>query len=340
MKSIFVLATIALTILCWGVYGRVLNAGKAGFLAVAPTAGTASADVKPAEKANAALRAFICVGLAYFVIAVLVPVTMLKTYGEKGSWTAAGMFWSLLAGAAGALGALGVLLALIFGGVPLYVMPLVFGGAPVINSVLTMFLGKTFKEVGPWFLAGPIMVLLGSVTVLIFGHGHAEGGLAHKIEQLTAVLLAVTLAIVSWGVYGPVLHKGQLAMQNSRLRPLICVGLSYFLIAVIIPGLMLAAGEEGGQWTFTGTLWSLGAGSAGAIGALGIIMCFNFGGRPIYVMPLVFGGAPVVNTLVDTGGKLAGLSPFFYAGLILTCAGAAIVLVFAPKGHAQPAPAK
>ena len=337
MKLLLVLATIALTIICWGVYGPVLNAGKTGFIAAAPTDSTTAAhsSATPAETRNAALRSFMCVGMAYFVIAVLVPVTMLKTYGEKGSWTAAGLFWSLLAGAAGALGALGVLLALVFGGMPVYVMPLVFGGAPVVNAVLTMYMGRTMKEVGPLFLAGLIMVLIGSVVVLFFSHGSSSGGLTQRIEQLTAVLAAVALAVLAWGAYGPVLHKGQMAMGSSRLRPLICVGLSYFLIAVIVPGLMLAAGDDAGNWTARGTLWSLAAGSAGAIGALGIIMCFNFGGRPIFVMPLVFGGAPVVNTLVNAAshGGLRNMSPFFFAGLILTCAGAAIVLVFAPKGH-------
>jgi hypothetical protein len=334
MKLLLVLATIALTIVCWGVYGPVLKRGQEGFSVQSNEPGAAAPQ---GDHASRALRSFICVGLAYFLIAVVVPVTMLKTYGENGSWTASGMFWSLLAGAAGALGALGVLLALVFGGQPLYIMPLVFGGAPVVNAALTMYMGRTLKEVGPLFLTGLIMVLLGSVVVLFFGQaGKAGQGITQRVEQLAMVLTFVTLAILSWGAYGPVLHRGQTAMGSSRLRPLICVGLAYFLIAVLVPGLMLATGGEGGQWTFGGTLWSVGAGAAGAIGALGIIMCFNFGGRPIYVMPLVFGGAPVVNTLIAAAvrpGGLGGLSPMFYAGLILTCAGAVFVLVFAPKAH-------
>ena len=35
----------------------------------------------------------------------------------------------------------------------------------------------------------------------------------------------------------------------------------------------------------------------GAIGAVFIIYAFRSGGLPTYVMPLVFGGAPVVNVL-------------------------------------------
>ena len=50
-------------------------------------------------------------------------------------------------------------------------------------------------------------------------------------------------------------------------------------------------------------------GAAGALGALGIIMAFNFGGKPVYVMPLIFGGAPVVNTFFTiTAERLVGSS--------------------------------
>ncbi|HEY3392686.1 MAG TPA: hypothetical protein VGK58_08260, partial [Lacipirellulaceae bacterium] len=85
---------------------------------------------------------------------------------------------------------------------------------------------------------------------------------------------------------------------------------------------------------------ALGAGAFGAAGALGIIMAFNAGGRPVFVMPLVFGGAPVVNSLYSvTRNSLWGeISPFFWAGLILVIAGAAIVLVFAPRGDSSRVP--
>ena len=104
--------------------------------------------------------------------------------------------------------------------------------------------------------------------------------------------------------------------------------------------LVLPGFAEESSYNFWGTTWSLAAGAAGAVGALGIIMAFNFGGKPIYVMPLVFGGAPVVNTFatVIKNGQLSSLSPFFLAGLIIVIAGAVLVLVFAPKG-APPKPA-
>ena len=76
-----------------------------------------------------------------------------------------GIIWSLAGGAVGAIGALGIIMALYFGGKPVYVMPLVFGGAPVVNSFLTIVWAKKLREVGPLFLAGLVMVVLGAVTV-------------------------------------------------------------------------------------------------------------------------------------------------------------------------------
>jgi hypothetical protein len=286
-------------------------------------------------------RPFVCVGLAYFVIGVVVPLILLKTVGEKGQWTASGAIWSLAAGAFGALGALGIILAFKYGGKPIYVMPLVFGGAPVVNSFLTIYWARKMSEISTLFTTGLVMVLLGAVTVLVFAPT-AQSADASSLFSFNGVLqiLSIALVIVCWGAYGPVLHKGQARMDNSRLRPLLCVGLAYFAIAVIVPNLILPiTGEASSYWQHAGlgSLWSLGAGAAGAFGALGIIMAFNFGGKPVFVMPLVFGGAPVVNTLYSgwASGKFAepgAISPVFIAGIILAAAGAAMVLVFAPKG--------
>jgi hypothetical protein len=152
-------------------------------------------------------------------------------------------------------------------------------------------------------------------------------------------LTSIALTIICWGVYGPVLHKGQAAMDQSRLRPFLCVGLAYFAIAVIVPAVLLATSGEKGNWSFTGVVWSLAGGVAGAIGALGIIMAFNFGKNPAIVMPLVFGCAPVVSTFVTI--YLARItdkpSPIYLAGIILVAMGAFITYYFAPKAHATPA---
>jgi hypothetical protein len=102
----------------------------------------------------------------------------------------------------------------------------------------------------------------------------------------------------------------------------------------VVPNILLTGWAENSHYaSLSGTFWSLAAGAAGAIGALGVILAFNFGGKPVYVMPLIFGGAPVVNTLFSaiSKGMLGQLTPMFLAGLILVIAGAAMVLVFAPR---------
>lgn len=361
---LLIIASIALTVLSWGLYGPVLHRGQAGMSDVVGQ--------------YARLRPLICVGLAYFAIGVIVPTVLLATRGEKGHWTTRGAMMSLFAGALGAIGALGIIMAFTFGGRPSFVMPLVFGGAPVVNSLLTIYWAKRMKEIGPVFLAGLLMVLMGAVTVLVCKPGpakqHTEVAAAEALEGETEsaeaesaenatveeaaakpveaglfsmfpVLLAIATTMGCWGAYGPVLHVGQSAMQQSRLRPLLCVGLAYFAIAVVVPWILLAGPlPEASSWTLTGTFWSLAGGAAGAIGALGIIMAFNFGGRPIYVMPLVFGGAPVINTLESliVRGGFTGVSSVtlggFFAGLLLVIAGAVLVLVFAPKGPPKKAP--
>lgn len=155
------------------------------------------------------------------------------------------------------------------------------------------------------------------------------------MKPLVLWLAATLLTICCWGVYGPVLHRGQEAMGKSRLRPLICVGLAYFAIAVVVPTLLLVSRGEGGDWSATGVIWSLAGGAAGAIGALGIILAFNFDGKPAVVMPLVFGCAPIVNAFITMywARTWHEINAFFLAGLILVSMGAMMVLIFAPKAH-------
>ena len=155
------------------------------------------------------------------------------------------------------------------------------------------------------------------------------------------VIASILLTAVCWGVYGPVLHQGQAAMGQGRLRAFLCVGLAYFVIAVIIPMVMIIAmkleSDSKFDWTAGGLVWSLAAGAAGAIGALGIILAMNYGGKPLYVMPLVFGLAPIFNTLFSSW--LKGSWEFewqYFAGVGLAIVGAGLVLTYAPKGSAAP----
>lgn len=313
-NSVLVLLSIGLTMISWGAYGPLVNAGGRAM-------------------GGSHLLPFIFVGVAYFLVAVLAAWALLMWLGEPGNWTASGIFWSFIAGVVTAVGALGVILALTNKGSPIYVMPLIFGGAPVVNTLVAMVMSKSHRDAGPLFYAGLILVIAGAAAVLIFNPA-GKSVTQITLVELMGVLSFVALTAVCWGSYGPLLHKGQMLMHNSRMRPFICVGLAYCVVAVLVPlFLRTLLMSDHGELTFTGAMWSTGAGVAGALGSLGVILAFTFGGRPVYVMPLVFGGAPVINTFISiaTAKELKEISPFFYAGLIVVVAGAVSVLVFAPK---------
>ena len=139
-------------------------------------------------------------------------------------------------------------------------------------------------------------------------------------------------AIVSWGLYGPQLHRGQVALGNP-LRALLCVGFAYFLVGVLVPVLALAAQGELKGFSASGVGIATWAGTLGALGAVCIIWAFRSGGAPLYVMPLVFAGAPVVNvlyTMWQHPPKVAP-SPLLYLGFVLAALGGYLVLHYKPQ---------
>ncbi len=74
------------------------------------------------------------------------------------------------------------------------------------------------------------------------------------------------MTVLCWGAYGPILHKGQLSMLGSRLRPFICVGWAYVTVGIVMPLLLIpmipAESSATSYWSMSGTLWSLLGGSA------------------------------------------------------------------------------
>ena len=154
-----------LTVVCWGTYGICMHTG--------------SVNMKDAE--NGRIMAFLWVGLAYFLTAVVAPLIILKLKGGNiafWNYPTSGWKWSLIAGTLGAVGALGVLLA--FGSaaaekptppgwfVPV-VMSIIFAGAPMVNAIVS-----TTKE-GNWgralskdhwpFFIGIAMAALGGFLI-------------------------------------------------------------------------------------------------------------------------------------------------------------------------------
>lgn len=145
-------------------------------------------------------------------------------------------------------------------------------------------------------------------------------------------MIFVLGAVLSWGVYGPALHKGQAQLGNP-LKALLCVGAAYFLIGVLVPVISLSSQGGWGGFSAAGSLWAGLGGALGALGAVCIIWAFKSGGLPNYVMPLVFGGAPVVNVLVSMWAHppKTAPNPLLYVGFLLALLGAGMVLYFKPQ---------
>ncbi|HET9320033.1 MAG TPA: hypothetical protein VFO27_09660, partial [Bryobacteraceae bacterium] len=99
-----------------------------------------------------------------------------------------------------------------------------------------------------------------------------------------------------------------------------------------VASLSTIAGGMGG-FNMAGSLWAGVGGAMGALGAVCIIWAFKSGGLPAYVMPIVFGGAPLVNVLVSTltHPPKTAPNPLLYVGFLLTAAGAGMVLYYKPS---------
>src|SRR5262245_4205760 len=141
------------TVVTWGLYGVLLHQGQ----------------VSMADPVNGRYRAFLFVGVAYFLAAVLAPLAMLVYAGAPMQFAGGGVAWSLAAGLAGAAGAFTVLLAFGAHGAPSVVMSIVFAGAPIVNAVTTMWLKRGSGLVVRWpFLLGIFLAALGGVLVTLF----------------------------------------------------------------------------------------------------------------------------------------------------------------------------
>src|SRR6185295_18235962 len=58
-------------------------------------------------------------------------------------------------------------------------------------------------------------------------------GTTHTRKSMVWVIF-VAGAVLAWGAYGVFLQQGQVQLGNP-LKALLCVGVAYFLIAVLIP---------------------------------------------------------------------------------------------------------
>jgi len=169
-QSMTWLVFVILTIFTWGLYGVFLHSGQIGM----------------GDPVNGRYKAFLFVGIAYFITAVLGPLLMLKLSGADWSFPASGMWLSLIAGTVGAIGAFSVLLAFGAKGTPAVVMSLVFAGAPIVNAIASMIVHPPAGGLGsiraPFFI-GILMAALGGYLVVKYKPGPAPAKPQSAVEQ-------------------------------------------------------------------------------------------------------------------------------------------------------------
>lgn len=151
------------TVLTWGLYGIFLHMGQVGM----------------GDPVNGRYKAFLFVGVAYFLTAVLAPLLLLVMRGADWSFPAKGLWLSLFAGILGAIGAFFVLLSLgaAIGAkvqnAPGVVMSIVFAGAPIVNAVVSISMAQDWGRIRWPFLLGLVMAAAGGYLVTKFKPVHA-----------------------------------------------------------------------------------------------------------------------------------------------------------------------
>lgn len=144
---------VVLAVVSWGAYVPTVHHGANSF-----------------GGGRGSFRAFLFVGVAYFLMAGAILLYLVVTKTEPIVISGKGVTLSTLAGLCGALGALGVIFATSpgFGGTPLVVAPLVFAGAPIVNTFVSMLWDKPAKAPSTFFYVGLVLAACGAAMVLRF----------------------------------------------------------------------------------------------------------------------------------------------------------------------------
>jgi hypothetical protein len=191
-----------LTVATWGLYGVYLHSGQMAM----------------GDPINGRYKAFFFVGVAYFIIAVLAPLLVLKVNGSDFSFPAKGIWLSLFAGTLGAIGAFGVLLA--------------FGAAPPIDG-LTAFgthgsvYARSVRDEHPLFRSAGLDELFVSKSVAVQADRSfqvlaesAEGPLVATLDRAETHVVYVAFDPLDFlggqPVIGNYLQRGTLAAAALR----------------------------------------------------------------------------------------------------------------------------
>jgi hypothetical protein len=177
----------------------------------------------------------------------------------------------------------------------------------------------------------------------------------------------VILAGLSWGTYVPLIFYGGTELTTKpgtiggRLASILCVGVAYFVMAVVIPVVLMSVRDDAKpEWKSNGLIFSGLAGIAGAVGAICVIFASKAavdaakveGVNPatyrMYIAPLIFALAPAINTLLSLIWHPKPGNPWHFAfefpgwklpaGIVLVAIGTFLVLMSKEEMEASKGP--
>ncbi len=161
-----------------------------------------------------------------------------------------------------------------------------------------------------------------------------------------AIACALGVALC-WGMYGPALSQSRSPNREwGPFKPYVFIGVAYLVIAVA-GGMIMMRFVFNDNFDYTGQYfpamkWGFLAGCLGALGALGLTYSLTkAGGKPSYVMPIVFGGAVTVNAIAAYFSLHEGekTNPLMWIGMLLVAIGICLTAGYTPHGHAPSHPA-
>lgn len=163
-----------------------------------------------------------------------------------------------------------------------------------------------------------------------------------KLSELNFYAIGCAcLVALFWGMYGPTLSGARSpAREWGPFKPYIFIGVAYLVIAIIGGSIMMKFAFND-NFDFTGKYapamkWGFLAGCLGACGALALTFALTkAGGKPSYVMPIVFGGAVSVNAIAAYMGLHQGetVNPLMWVGMLLVAVGICLTAYHTPHGH-------
>ncbi len=161
-----------------------------------------------------------------------------------------------------------------------------------------------------------------------------------------AIACALGVALC-WGMYGPTLANARSPNREwGPFKPYVFIGVAYLVLAIVGGAIMMKIAfndnfDYSGKY-FPAMKWGFFAGCLGALGALALTFSLTkAGGRPAYVMPIVFGGAVTVNAFAAylSLHEDEKTNPLMWIGMLLVAVGICLTAGFTPHGHAPPAKA-